>query len=57
VAALPVVLELKSSSAIWGGFVDRVPERDDCMWPSAWAGTLGLLRRTIYFRCEVGVVM
>ncbi len=26
-----VGLESKSSSAVWGGLVDRVPEREDCM--------------------------
>jgi hypothetical protein len=39
--------DLKTSSAIWGGLVDRVPERVDFMWPRAWAGTFGLLRRNI----------
>jgi hypothetical protein len=39
--------DLKTSSAICGGLVDRVPERVNCMWPRAWAGTCGLLRRTI----------
>ncbi len=46
--ALLVSLELESSSAIWSGLVDRVSERDDWMWPSAWAGTCGLLRLIIF---------
>ncbi len=56
--SLPVSLESESSSAIWAGLVDRVPERDDwildvaeCVGRYVWFVTVDHLRG------EIGVVM
>ncbi len=47
-------LESTASSAVWCDRDDRIPEREAWMWPSAWAGTWGLVLRTM---SEVRIVV